>query len=344
MVHAAADEVQLGEPDVVGRRWPRNVAASVAVLALAAAAWFMVDRMSLDEPAPTRAALPSTGVEPAGRLAGAAVEPMPGESPAVGAEAAVTVPAGVTGREKAPSEESRVASAQQKPEPVVSPPTADGEPERRVEIRRELEPAWLESQDLRAWQELGAAWGRPEDAALIEASCRGREGLGYACLRDQGSLLRIRQLGLPVVLVLVPEQGAGAATPHLVLRGLAGDRLLVGAREDARVVSREAVEERWYGEFYVAWPQAVNWPREVARGDQGAAVERILELAGRAEPPYRGAAEFGPDFESWLQAFQARNGLTADGIVGPKTLLYLMRFSIDEPRLLGRAELEAAEA
>ena len=47
---------------------------------------------------------------------------------------------------------------------------------------------------------------------------------------------------------------------------------------------------------------------------------------------------YGPDFERWLMSFQVRNGLDPDGIVGPKTLLYLMRFSIEEPRLLSSLE------
>ncbi len=60
----------------------------------------------------------------------------------------------------------------------------------------------------------------------------------------------------------------------------------------------------------------------------------MLELAARTGRPYTGGPEFGVDFEQWLRDFQLRNGLEPDGIVGPKTLLYLMRFSIDEPRLL----------
>ena len=43
--------------------------------------------------------------------------------------------------------------------------------------------------------------------------------------------------------------------------------------------------------------------------------------------------------ERWLVSFQVRNGLDPDGIVGPKTLLYLMRFSIEEPRLLTALDL-----
>jgi general secretion pathway protein A len=192
---------------------------------------------------------------------------------------------------------------------------------------------WFEEQDLRAWSGLATRWGAPEDAALIEAACLGREGLGYGCVEDQGTWLRIRQLGLPVVLVL-----PGDPPGHLLLSGMERDALVIGDGTSRRTVDRNFVEQRWYGDYLVAWPQAPNWPREIGRGDTGEAVDRVIELAARADPPYAGAPEFGPDFERWLMAFQVRNGLDPDGIVGPKTLLYLMRFSIEEPRLLSSLE------
>ncbi len=192
---------------------------------------------------------------------------------------------------------------------------------------------WFEEQDLRAWSGLAARWGAPEDAALIEAACLGREGLGYGCVEDQGTWLRIRQLGLPVVLVL-----PGDPPGHLLLSGMERDALVIGDGSSRRTVDRNFVEQRWYGDYLVAWPQAPNWPREIGRGDTGEAVDRVLELATRADQPYAGTPEFGPDFERWLMSFQVRNGLDPDGIVGPKTLLYLMRFAIEEPRLLSSRE------
>jgi murein L,D-transpeptidase YcbB/YkuD len=44
---------------------------------------------------------------------------------------------------------------------------------------------------------------------------------------------------------------------------------------------------------------------------------------------------FDKRFETWLMAFQRRNGLQADGIIGPRTLMYLVAPTIVEPRLIG---------
>jgi murein L,D-transpeptidase YcbB/YkuD len=84
----------------------------------------------------------------------------------------------------------------------------------------------------------------------------------------------------------------------------------------------------------VTWPQAPDWPAEIRRGDSGAAVDIVIQLAALAAPAWQGQAEFDDGFESWLRTFQQRHGLKPDGIVGPNTLIYLMAPTIMEPRLL----------
>ncbi len=65
-----------------------------------------------------------------------------------------------------------------------------------------------------------------------------------------------------------------------------------------------------------------------------------MQMATFAEPAWRGEGAFDADFEAWLMGFQRRNGLAADGIVGPNTLVYLMAPTITEPRLLIEQEEE----
>jgi general secretion pathway protein A len=172
--------------------------------------------------------------------------------------------------------------------------------------------------------------GRAND---IQLACDGIQGRGYACWRNNGSWARVQQLGLPVLLVLQDDD-----TRYLLLRGMIGDGLLVGDEQYSIEVSRAALENRWLGEFIVPWPQAPDWPAQIKRGESGAAVDIIMEMAGLAEPAWHGEGVFDQDFESWLMAFQRRHGLKADGIVGPNTLLYLMAPTISQPRLIISAE------
>lgn len=277
MVHAAADEVQLGEPGARRARWPW-LAAGVAGLLVAAAAWLILGRQP--------EALPTAGPE-AGP--GTSVSPVEAGPPSV--------------------------------QGGSSPLPAEPLPET-------LDDNWLRIQHRAAWQGVAVAWGEPAAAEQIESACEGVRQSAWACLRETGSFARIEQLGLPVVLQL-----QGSQPGLLMLQGLDGERLLVGAPGTERTLAREAVEQRWLGDYLVAWPQAANWPREIRRGDRGAAVQTVLRLAGETDVPYRGPTRFDAEFERWLLDFQRRHALAADGIVGPRTLLYLMRPSISKPTL-----------
>ncbi len=165
--------------------------------------------------------------------------------------------------------------------------------------------------------------------SVPEVTTDARPHTGYACLRERGSWARVKQLGLPVLLVLQGEEPR-----YLLLRGMTQLGLLVGDEQLPLEVSREAVENRWLGEFIVAWPQAPDWPGQIQRGETGVAVDIITQMAALAEPAWLGGSLFDEIFESWLMEFQTRNGLKADGIVGPNTLLYLMAPTISEPRLI----------
>jgi general secretion pathway protein A len=192
-----------------------------------------------------------------------------------------------------------------------------------------MDPDWLESHQPLVWQGLAGLWGQPDAAFAVQAACHGDDSRGYACLRDKGNWMRIKRLGLPVVLVLQQS-----SPKYLLLRGIGTDRLLVGSNDQPILVSRESVESNWLGAYLVVWPQSPGWPGEVSRGDSGPAVATIMDMASRVDVPYHGEQVFDMAFEDWLKGFQTSNGLVADGIVGRNTLLHLMTASIDEPQLL----------
>ena len=73
---------------------------------------------------------------------------------------------------------------------------------------------------------------------------------------------------------------------------------------------------------------------EIRRGEAGAAVDIVMEMAAYAEPAWNGGGIFDSGFENWLRTFQQHHGLKADGIIGPNTRIYLMAPTIREPRLI----------
>jgi general secretion pathway protein A len=306
LVQAAANEVQPSETRVRSNPW-RGLAAAAAILGLAAVSLALWGPDWLQYPRPPEVAdTPTAVAEPA---PAEETNPEPGTADTADHEAL-----GAFAEVPPEAIEEHVAEA-------VAADTLDG--------------AWLDRQHLGAWRSLAALWGQPDGALPIQAACDGAGGTGFACLSESGSWSRIRHLGLPVVLVL-----NDSGRRLLLLRGFRDGLAVVGDHEEGRAVARDEIERRWLGEFLVAWPQAPDWPVDIRRGQSGPAVDIVMQMATFAEPAWQGGGAFDASFEAWLMNFQRRNGLDADGIVGPNTLVYLMAPTITEPRLLTEPEEE----
>lgn len=305
MVHAAANEVQLGERQVRRLHWPWLAAATALVLiAVVWAVFHFAGGPELEQITAGNQAV-ATPVA-ADDLNAETQQP---------SKAAVEITPLVTGANTA-SEPTVVAN--------------EGVPIEALVTRApdELTEQWLDAYQARVWQDMADVWQDDNAANIIQKACDGDSTLGYVCLRDQGSWSKIKRLGLPVVLIL-----QGTLPSYVLLRGMDDEFLLLGGASDSLTVRQNQVDANWLGAYMVVWPQARDWPVAVKRGDEGGAVATIMQMAQRVDNPYPGAPVFDTTFESWLKDFQQLNGLNADGIVGRNTLLHLMTASIEEPKL-----------
>ena len=297
LVHAAANEVQPSETRVRSGRWPMAIATAsvVVLLAMTALMWGepLYQRINPEktfEPVDVAQAKP----QPATEIAAPSPEP---------------------------------PSVLQEPETGVGNVSAAQVNEHMPQS--EIDSGWLDQQHRLAWQSMAGLWGDRQSANAMASACDGKSGTGYACIRERGNWSRIRNLGLPVLLVL-----QGESPRMLLLQGITERALLVGSGAEWLELSPDAIESNWLGEYIVVWPQAPDWPQQIRRGESGAAVDIVMEMAGFAEPAWTGSGVFDAGFETWLLTFQRRHGLIADGIVGPNTLIYLMAPTITQPRLM----------
>ncbi|MBT8039981.1 MAG: AAA family ATPase [Gammaproteobacteria bacterium] len=311
LVHAAADEVQPSEKRVRTNPW-RTGAAALAGLAL------VVVSLVLWGPA---------WLEPAAGLGDTARQPSEPRT-SDRSESLVADPIAGSGDVSQIVQPAGPALAMEET-PVGGPaPGLQAIADEPPTVEDLLDEEWLDLQHVAAWRSLARTWQRSGDADAIKAACNGMPGTGFACLRDSGSWSRIRQLGLPVLLVL-----RGEGDRLLLLTGLEGDSAQVGALSGSRTVLRSRIEDQWLGDYVLAWPQAPDWPSEIRRGDSGSAVEIVIRMASLGNPPWRGGNRFDEGFEAWVLEFQRRHGLQADGIIGPHTLVHLIAPTITEPRL-----------
>ncbi|NML62001.1 AAA family ATPase [Massilia sp. RP-1-19] len=183
-----------------------------------------------------------------------------------------------------------------------------------------------------ALRELAALWGQtlsmgdPCEAALLQE---------LRCLQGKGGLYEMLQLDRPAVLTLRD----GPLTRHAVLVALDDDKATLSVAGVRRVVTVAALAARFDGSFITFWRAPRTFRDHVPSGGQGADVDWIaarLAQLDRADAPASGQL-LDADMQKRLRAFQAAQGLKADGMAGPRTYMRLNQLGgVAEPRLLAQ--------
>jgi len=262
-----------------------------------------------------QAALVGGGVAAGAALFGALAWALGGHAPAPAQMAAVAMAA------------SKPASAAVSPSPVsaarrVPPPVVD--------LTARL--AALTRDEKQAWRELALAWKLVLDPAVDPCDAAQREQA--LCFRSSGGLSLIRLLGRPAVLVL-RDEAERPVYAQLVGLGEQSATLRVGGA--LQTVSLASLATRWRGDFATFWHAPEGYAGMLREGQGGTMVDRLAaQLATlNGEPPPAPGRGVDAALRARVAAFQLAQGLTADGVAGPATLMQLNRATgVDEPRLL----------
>jgi general secretion pathway protein A len=175
-----------------------------------------------------------------------------------------------------------------------------------------------------AVRELASAWG----TELGEGeACTVAQHQRLRCFRSRAGLALVRRLDRPVVLALDDGGKPGYAT----LRALSADSATLTAGGTRQVVPLEALAQVWKGEFLTLW--------SVPAGYTGAAetdppAEWLAARLAKVDGGPAVGAIAGEPLKTRIIAFQQKQGLTADGVAGPVTMMRLNRATgVEEPRL-----------
>ena len=292
----------------------------------------MVDRAAREvfDERPARRALPATvGAWAAGAVVVAAVAwwmarapGMPpwaasadGAAPPVAAGSSEPPPGvGVTAAAPATTPVDAPVSASASPVEDALPATAAAAVQRLDAGALAQRPGWADEPS--AWRALAERWGL---APQGPDPCETLATAGVACWRGPATLALVRQLDRPG---WVNWQASPGRQLPVLLAGLT-DRDAVLELPDGRVqVSLATLASRWNGEFATLWrmpPAPVSdWVQTQLTTEQDGAL-----------PPQTPA-------RIRIEAFQRAQGLGADGLVGPLTIMQLNRVAaVAEPRLTG---------
>jgi general secretion pathway protein A len=169
--------------------------------------------------------------------------------------------------------------------------------------------------------------------------CAAAAGRGVGCYRAHGGLALLRLLARPGVLAL---RDAHDRPVYVALVGLGRDdaTLLVGP--DPLEVPLTLLTAAWRGDFSTFWRQPAGYAQPLAAGASGPPVDALAAQLGEGAPPDH---RFDAALKARVAWFQMTQGLAADGVAGPTTLMQVNRISgVAEPWLAGVAPAASSTA
>jgi len=163
---------------------------------------------------------------------------------------------------------------------------------------------------------------RNAPASTLEQSSQGADESAFFCTTVYGNWGRIRQLQLPVVLLL---QAAGSTVGRPVLvENLRAFEATLNNGVTSRVMPVQEISPWWQNaQLTAVCPgHAQAW----TLGDSSPDISRLKQqAAGLALQPFAGSIDmqYDQDFAEWVGRYQMRNGLQVDRVLGRDTRLFL---------------------
>jgi len=165
-----------------------------------------------------------------------------------------------------------------------------------------------------AYAELFRRWNLNYRSGEDPCSQAARQGL--ACLARQGNLGSLLRLDRPAVLELTDELGHPSSG---LLVGTTATGVLLQANGHSVSLTGPQLDKLWNGAATLLWRPPPGYDQFIRADGRGPAVEwltgRIVQLTGRNLA--------GAELAGAVQEYQRNEGLLADGIAGPETIIHL---------------------
>ena len=175
------------------------------------------------------------------------------------------------------------------------------------------------STQIPAYQELFKAWNRNYNHKIIAPACKQAETFSLRCLHRQGNLNSLKAYNRPAVLTLVNDQGE---MRYITITSIKNDLATVYSNNTAYTIKLSELDQYWYGQFILLWRKPDNYSSAITPGDSGNIVA-WLNNHFVDNQLISSSKAYDDILIEKVKAFQAQQGLAADGIVGPITIIHL---------------------
>ncbi len=154
-----------------------------------------------------------------------------------------------------------------------------------------------------------------------DAPCARSGNGGLECLKGVTGWTTLAQINRPAMITL---SGANGERSYVMVSALDGEHVTLVSGDRRIETDTAALRPYWSGEYLILWRPPPLYYRMLARGARGADVvwlkDRFAELNGEMAKT-ESVATFDSQLQERVVAFQQSQNLTADGIVGARTLI-----------------------
>ena len=165
-----------------------------------------------------------------------------------------------------------------------------------------------------AFNQLLGLWHKPPLQENTEAPCEAVMAQGLRCHQVRGTWSNVRRYQRPALLQLHTASGSAYA----LVTGLKQDTVLVQLDWGEQEAPIAQLEPYWFGDFTLLWQPPPGGEALVSFQSSIASIQWLKKRLAEA-----GYADESQPLATRGQAFQQAEGLKADGIAGPDTLIQL---------------------
>jgi len=185
-----------------------------------------------------------------------------------------------------------------------------------------------------AYDALFHAWGKQYNSRTSVTACRQATAYSLSCLYKQGNLNSLKQHNRPAVLTMINNMGEKR---YLTITSIDGDIASVSSGDRQYSIRLRDLDDHWYGQYTLLWLKPGSYASAVTPGESGSFVrwldEQISIITGQQQERISGT--YDEPLVAKVKSFQSQQGLTADGIVGPVTIIHInTQAKTDVPSLI----------
>lgn len=173
-----------------------------------------------------------------------------------------------------------------------------------------------------AYQALFNTWGKTYAAETGATACKQARAASLSCLLKRGNLNTLKTHNRPAVLTLVNDQGK---TRYITITAISDTSATIYSNNNKYQVKLSDIDKYWFGEFFLFWKKPENYTSVILPGYSGEIVDwlntQVLKVNNDSSDMI--VSTYDERLVNKIKTFQSQHGLTADGIVGPITIIHL---------------------